>query len=330
MSNLDYKSYKQFESGQKIFFKKAINNVSYILAAFAIIFLMTVIYTRMDLGGVIDSDFYIKLILILLSYDIMYLSMRHSGRDNGAQEKIYINTAEIFERTETYIRKKLLSLLNEWCPKYLKAELETAKTNELTKVGITYDEYLEKYADMEAKEIIKLPLKSRKKKAIIKANKMRELKLTVDMLLSSNNGGSSRRHPLGLTDSQMSFINAANCFIPKTIFGIFSASVVIQMMIDPSAGTIIYGFMNLFAIIIMGVKGYDHGYRNKAEDSVKYMKRQMNYLYIFKLWCEKEKDIVWEIAEEKQEAPQNAISEYEEAAKKMDEKIKGVIATGVK
>jgi hypothetical protein len=283
------------EGGRRVA-KTVLKNFSSIIAIFAMVVLITLIFADIEMMPTFTWAFATKLAVYLFLMYVLFFSMQTTGIQDGRAQTVYAAVMAKYEELRDSIRGDCeLETLQEWCDYYVEYELKTARAKLLRAASIPYRLYEEEYSNPNSP----LPKNvSRKKRlAIIKARHLRPVVLTPDMLL---NCGSLQigRSPLGPTPGVKRVLRSVKDMIPRTIMIFLVTDLAISVITDPTWATVIRGIIMCFVGLMCAYQGYDSGFKNIVEDTVNYVQRQINLLSQYVLWMNKRTEPAEESGEE--------------------------------
>ena len=285
-----------FGEGSRRVAKTVLKNFSSIVAIFAMVVLIALIFADIEMVPTFTWAFATKLLVYLFLMYVLFFSMQTTGIQDGRAQTVYTAVMAKYEELREGIRGDCeLETLQVWCDYYIEYELRTARAKLLRAASIPYRLYEEQYADPNAP----LPKNiSRKKRlAIVKARLLRPVTLTPDMLL---NCGSLivGRSPLGPTPGTKRVLRTIKDMIPRTIMIFLVTDMAISVITDPTWATLIRGIVMCFVGLMCAYQGYDSGFKNIVEDTVNYVQRQINLLSQYVLWMKKRTETAEESGEQ--------------------------------
>ena len=223
----------------------------------------------------IGLDFFL---LFFCSYS-MYVNCSDSGMRSGLISNTYLEASSKFEEFKLKIlTNSLQAFLPGFCKHYIENELKNSRLEVLGVVGITYEEYLAKYVALGTDDIDKLQgVSESQKKAIKKANSIKPIKLTPEMIMKRGRG-SSRRSPLSVSPKT----KKAFVFTYKIVTMLLVSVMVILVIIKSGEKTFWEVFtactIRLITVIMNGFSGYKFGYENIVFDTVNFMADQTDLM----------------------------------------------------
>ena len=216
-------------------------------------------------------------LLLFCSYS-MYISCSDSGMRLGLRSSIY---KEATKRHETLKRRvvdsNMLGRLLEFCVNYVQEELYSARTSVLAYAGISYEVYAEKWLAVDKKSVAECTtLTEIQKNAIIKANKIRPIRLAPEMFMPRGKG-KSNRSPIGATPSAKKGMGFALKLL-ATVGAVALTLVDFNPSSQSALAFVTSMCTNLTIVIINGFSGYRFGYENIVTDTVNYINDQSDMI----------------------------------------------------
>lgn len=260
--------------------KGFINNISSIMSVFIVFVFIVTMTTDIKLNTFIERvALALSFFVFLFCSYLMYINCSGSGRRAGLQSQTYLETVCQYEELKKeIIDKNLQGKLHEFCEYYVSNELKATRAQILANVGISYDEYVEKYqgSDKEALGENK-GISERQRKAILKANSVSPIKLTTEMILKRGRAA-THREPLGINPEIKRGANYAITFVKLFITCGLLGSIVMEVVSTPSWGMVAQVSLKVLAIISHGVSGYKFGYENILFDTCNFMRDQIDLM----------------------------------------------------
>ena len=260
-------------------------NFSVILAAFAMVILITLVFADVSFEATFSWQWAVKLVFYLILMYVLFFSMQSTGVQDGHAQDIYGETRKKYDKLRESIRTDTeLETLQDFCDDYIVAELKAARTKVLRAASIPYTMFAEKWLGNE--EPLPKNISWKKWLAIFVARHLKPITLTPDMLL---NCGSLKigRAPLGATPATRLALRTVQKMIPRTAMTFLVTDIAVNVITNPSWETLITGLMMCFVGVMCAYEGYESGYKNIVDDTVRYIDRQVNILSQYVIWIEK-------------------------------------------
>lgn len=244
---------------------------------FAVVVVMTTdirFVTAADISE-LGSDFFL---LLFCSY-AMYITCVDSGSRGGENAEAYHNAKGRFNGLKKrIIESDMQGRLHEFCNHYIDEDLKSARLYYLAVAGISYSEYIEKYANLSKKCVDNLPsLTDKQKSAIKKANNVKPIKFTPEMILGEQ-GSSRRRLLLGLTPNTKKNIAFGTKFVKMSLVAICMSIIAFDVILEPSWVVFASVCIKLVTVVMNGFSGYQEGFANIAVDTVNYVNNQSDFM----------------------------------------------------
>ncbi len=269
--------------------KGFINNKGLFVGIILVFILILVFTTNVNFQSTAEI---VKLSLVIFvfmfcSYS-MYVNCADSGTRAGKSTTLYTTAQNKYDA----IKKRIISgknqmRLSEFCRWYIDDELKNARKDILDGVGIDYDEYLKIWVCAD-KTTIKTDgeLSERVKAAIIKANTIKPVKLTPEMILKRERGN-KRRAPLGTSPVMRKRTKYGVKLITTISTSLFTCMLALEVISSPSWATFAELCIKLLMVILSGFTGYKMGYENITVDTVDYILDQTDLLNQFEQYLGK-------------------------------------------
>ena len=260
--------------------KTLLNNAGILVGVFIVFAVITIVTTDIKLAdpaqiGQLGIDFFL---LLFCTYS-MYVNCADSGMRLGLRNEDYLAAVDLFEDRKNVIKEnRLQKRMYEFCRYYINRELENTKTNILMVVGFDYETYIEKWVGKSVDYIKSMTnLTITQKNAIIRANAVKPITLTPEMIFMRGRKSESRS-PLGITPQQKKAFNFGFKFISNLVIALFWTAIVIEFAIEPTWQLFVAIVLRTLLIILNGFSGYKFGYENIVFDTTNYMNDQTDLM----------------------------------------------------
>ena len=270
----------KFNNAQRRFTRSVLNNAAWFIGFFLVFIVVVVFTTDISLSnGLGWAQFGLTFFILLFCAYSMYVNFYSSGVRTGKTTDVFSTAYNHYEELKkTVIDGKMQGRLTEFCRYYIDKELENARTNILTEVGITYSDYQKKYCGKDKTELKKDPaLSMAQVDAIIKANKTKPIKLTPEMILKRGRGSASRS-PLGVKPETKRAWAFGTKFCTTCLTSVITGIIMLDIIVNPTWATFAACCLKLLPIILNGFMGYKMGYDNVTIATVNYMGDQSDLL----------------------------------------------------
>ena len=259
--------------------KKILSNAGMICSCF--LFFVAAVVLTTDIKGIQSvtqiAELGLSFVVILFLTYSMYFSCSDSGTKGGRLTLGYLEVCKKCDELKNQIiTQDLYKSLVAFCNDYIRKELKNACSELLSPIGISYEEYEAKCKGKDLKALEEVYSKVQLK-AIKRANKLKPIKLTADMICKRNRRG-SHRNPLGMSPSTKKAINDCLSFVKITLSSLLTGVVVLDAVVDFSWATIVGVLLKLMPVVLYAFNGYKSGYENIIIDSVNYMNDQIDLM----------------------------------------------------
>lgn len=213
----------------------------------------------------------------------VYRTKYDGGIYKGRETEAYKQAKEAFsKKRESVVKNSMTDELRDWCNDYRKKELESLR-KDIVCPYMTYEEYLEKYANMGKEDIKALPLSHQIKRAIHRANRIEPVELRADMLLnaSENINLFGKRRALPMSGGEKRGLDFLNSYISKFIITFLCGMFVIDILSDPSLEMFLQWVVRMFPVVTAFLTGDTNGYRNAVEVDTNRLVAQEKMLTLF-------------------------------------------------
>lgn len=260
--------------------KSLLNNAGIFVGVFLIFAVIVIVTTDISITSFeeiasLSLDFFL---LLFCSYS-MYVNASDSGMRHGLQSVMYLDALDRFSANKKgIIDARRQTGLHEFCRYYIDDELKNVRMSILAVVGFGYNEYRKNWLGLDKKSIKKDPkLTKTQKSALIKANAIKPIKLTPEMIMKRGRG-SSRRVPLGTKPETKKSINFGVKFGSSFLISLVMSIIVLDVVVEPTWVIFASCVLKLLAVAMNGFTGYKFGYENIIFDTVNYMDDQTDLM----------------------------------------------------
>ena len=265
--------------------KGMLKNFSVILAAFAMVVLIALVFADVSFEATFSLQWAVKLGFYLILMYVLFFSMQSTGIQDGRVQDGYVSARSKYNTIRETIRSDSeLESLQDFCDEYIVNELRAARTKVLRAASIPYSMFAEKW--LENDDPLPTDISRKKRLAIRLAQRLKPITLTPDMLLSC---GSLKigRAPLGATPAAMLARRTLVKMLPRTAMTFLVVDLGVNVITNPSWETLITGLMMCFVGCMCAYEGYESGFRNVVDDACRYIDRQTNILSQYVIWVRK-------------------------------------------
>lgn len=257
------------------------SNARTLLIAFILFSVIVVMTTDITLVSIADiKDFGLEFFLILFASYAMYVCCADGGTSAGLLTDVYKAAVSRFtELRNQIVENDRYSRLNEFCAYYIAEELKKTRTQYLIIASINYDEYLEKYSKLSRSELKKhTELTKLQRKAIVRANRVRQIRFNPDMLTTMQGKSALARFALSLTPKTLRKIASSTKFLKMSLVAVGMSLIALQVIFEPTWTVFAEVCMKLAAVVVNGFDGRTMGYNNIVVDTVNYTDAQSDLM----------------------------------------------------
>ena len=243
---------------------------------FTVIVVMTTDIRLVTISSLTDLglEFFI---LLFCSYG-MYICCTDGGVKNGYATELYKNTVQRYEELKTKIQETCLPRMNDFCAHYISEELKQMRMQYLSVACIPYEVYLEKYAKLGNKDINELTeLTSLQKRAVKKANNIRPIKLTPEMILTQGKT-LHYRSALAANPGTMKSISFTVKLFKMSFISICMPLIALDVIMEPSWIVFAEVCLKLFTVVLNGFDGHKDGFTNITVHTVNFTNAQCSLM----------------------------------------------------
>ena len=262
-------------------------NTRPILIAFILFTVIVVMTTDIRLVTISSlTDLGLEFFILLFCSYGMYVCCTDGGVKEGYATDRYKDAVTKYEDLKTKIEDTCLTRMSDFCAHYILEELKRTRMQYLAVACITYDIYLEKYAKLGKEEIDALTdLTSMQKRLVKKANQVKPIKLTPEMILTQGKGHS--RSALSANPRTMKRVALTVKLAKMSFISICMPLIALDMIMEPSWTVFAEVCLKLFMVVLHGFDGHNDGYNNIAVYTVNYVTAQCGLMQEALLFAER-------------------------------------------
>ncbi len=275
---------ESFTNTKKRVTKNILSYTGTFISLLLIFIAIAVLTTEVNLTSVVEVvELGLTLFILIFCAYSMYINLANSGEKAAKSGKLYIETEEKHIAKKKIIKdEKMQPRGSEFCSYWSREELKNTRCQcYLDEVGIDYDVYMKSYVGKTKEELEQMKeLSQAQINAIVEANNVKAIRLSVDMFFKRGRGTSGRK-PLGINPKTKKTIS----YIVKLITTILTMSITgviaLELIVNPTWATFAEVCLKILPIILNGIMGYKMGYENIAVDTVNYMLDQIDLMEEF-------------------------------------------------
>lgn len=265
-------------------------NAGAILGLFMVFAVIITATTEIHLASFDDlTALGLEFFIVFVASYFAYVSCSDSGMRAGLNTDTYISSVNTYESLKRrLVDNDMQADLYGFCRHYIDEELKNTRMNILATVGFTYAEYMEKWNTASEKDIESTDLLTdAQKKIILKANKIRPIRLTPEMIMRRGRNDGSRA-PLGTTPQAKKKMCFGFKFLSSVLITLGVVLIVAKVIEDPTWEIFVTAVWRIVPIVTRGVAGYRMGYENIVVDTSEYISDQTDLLQQAIKYIEKE------------------------------------------
>lgn len=287
-----------FDSAKKRFAKGFMSHLGILMGAFIVFAVIVIMTTDIHLVSFeeitsLSLDFFL---LVFCSYT-MFVCCADSGTKAGLASHTYIETVEKFDATKkSIVDSKMQTKMVDFCRHYVEEELRNTRMAILSVVGFSYEDYQAKYMALVGKEVDAIPeLTTAQKKAVKKANRVKPIKLTPEMIMRRGRG-SHGRAALEANPADKKRALFVTKFVQILLISVLMSMIALDVIIEPTRVIFASICLKLISIVINGFAGYRAGFENIILDTVSFMDGQIDLMHQGIQYIEERSEIRSEIS----------------------------------
>ena len=245
---------------------------------FTVVVVMTTDVKFITISSIRDIG--LEFFLILFASYAFYAVCADGGTSAGLVTDVYKKSVERFATLKEQILDcSRYSRLNDFCSYYIAEELKKTRMQYLIVASIKYDDYLDNYSKLSRSEIkTRTELTELQKKAINKANKVRQIRFTPDMMTTMQGKSAFTRFALYITPKTHRTIAFSTKFIKMSLLAVCMSLIALKVVLEPSWTVFAEVCMKLVTVVINGFDGRTTGYNNITVDTVNYTNAQSDLM----------------------------------------------------
>lgn len=227
------------------------------------------------------------LILYFATVSISLLSRSFSRRKGRNTAQFIAAYEKVEANNQTIIDDGYSARASEYCRKWEDTELRSARTKVLSCVGIAVEEFESKYIKYNKKELKERypELSADELKTIAAAKRVKRLKYDESYLTVSDKVYGRHSPSGGFKTRTVDKIDTARMLLTTAIASAFSASLILEVVADPSWSTVVACAIKVIMIIIFGVFGMVGGYNLSAVRETRELNEKADEQARFIKWC---------------------------------------------
>lgn len=246
---------------------------------FSVVVVMTTDINEITVTSVWDLG--LEFFVLLFSSYAMYVCCADGGTSAGLATDAYKESVNRF----TGLKNRLLedgrySRVNDFCAYYIAEDLKKTRMQHLIVASVSYEEYLEKYVMLSRSELKKqTDLTELQQKAINRANRVRQIRFTPDMLTTMQGKSAFSRFVLYITPKTHRKLAFGAKFVKMSLVAFGMSLIAFKVIVDPTWTVFAEVCIKLVTVVANGFDGRVTGYNNIAIDTVNYTNAQSDLMH---------------------------------------------------
>lgn len=245
---------------------------------FSVVVVMTTDIKFLTISSI--KDIGLEFFLILFASYAMYVTCADGGTASGLATDLYKESVTRFNGLkEQILENSRYSRMNEFCEHYIAEELKKSRMHYLIVASITYEDYLATYSKLSRNELKqRTELTDLQRKAIDKANRVKQIRFTPDMMTTMQGKSAFSRFVLYITPKAQRTFAFSTKFVKMSFLAIGMSLIALKVVLEPSWTVFAEVCMKLFTVVINGFDGRTTGYNNITVDTVNYTNAQSDLM----------------------------------------------------
>lgn len=264
--------------------------ISTVVFLFVVVVLLYLTNISVDMDMSLKEFGYEAVILYIFTVTINFLT-RSIAKRKGKEVKAHVEAyAEVEKNEKEIIDKGLRGFESEYCRNWEEQELRDARKRLLSSAGVDvtrFEGIYVKYSKAELKvKREELGLTEFQLKTVLKAKRIKRLRYDEEYLSSSLKEGRRVSPAGGLNTVRFERIRTVQYLLTAFAGVCVSASLVLDIIAEPTFGTIVMCIIKLVTILISAIAGMIGGYKLTAEMQTQELLRKAVEQKNFIKWCE--------------------------------------------
>lgn len=217
----------------------------------------------------------------------IYMLLRSFASRRGRKTKRWTEAHEnLSKKGAEVLEKNFVQYIPKYCRKWESEHLDDERTLLLERVGITLADYKAKYCSLSKTEIAeRTDLTEKQKKVLNRVNRLRTVRYNESYLYVHRQQDKHASPSGGISTRTMNILAYVRIAITTTITSLFTASILQEVIFNPSKETVIKLVVKLAVIITFAAVGMVSGYTFATTREVNEMNAKSDELETFMKWC---------------------------------------------
>lgn len=269
---------RTFESRASASGKFALNDI---MLMGLVLIAATISFTDFTLSlGSIKSFTALSVFLYVIT-TLVYRNRYDKGKRRGYRDDEYKSALEKYRsRRDDVYEAKYASQVPEFCRIFKARELRRYRESVLSDADLSYDEYAQKYRGKSWRYVMGLSLSSDARRAIMKCNRAKPIKLTPNMILNEN-GEFGRSRLIGQSGRERERSDKKRQLISRAIMALLGSMIAINLILDFSLVTVFQWFVRMLPVVSAVITGDDSGFCNVVVTETNFKRDQVAVINLF-------------------------------------------------
>lgn len=217
----------------------------------------------------------------------IYMLLRSFAQRRGRKTDRWMKAQEdLNKKGAEVLGKNFVQHIPKYCREWERIHLDDERTLLLERVGLTLEDYKKNYCSLSKKEILaREDLTEQRKKMLIRVNRLRTVRYNESYLYVHRQQHKHASPSGGLSARTVNMLTYARIAINTTLTSLFTASILQEVIFNPSKETVIKLVVKLAVIITFAAIGMVGGYTFSTTREVNEMNAKSDELETFMKWC---------------------------------------------
>lgn len=212
---------------------------------------------------------------------IVYRNRYNKGKLRGRTDQEYLESLTEYRKAKDKIAERgIASNIPVFCQQYKATELKEYRKGLLFDVDLDYETYLKEFRQMSALQVLRLPLPFATRKAIIKCNNAKPIKLTPGLIMNES-GEADREKIISQSGRDRERKDKMMNFIFRGVTVLLGGLIAVNIIFDFSIITIVRWLVRMLPIASAIIMGDDSGFCSIAVTETNFKKGQTSIINLF-------------------------------------------------
>lgn len=212
---------------------------------------------------------------------IVYRNRYSKGKLRGRTDQEYLDALKDYREAKNNIAERgIASNIPAFCQQYKATELKEYRKGLLCDVDVDYDTYLKEYRQLSMIHVLRLPLPYATRKAIIKCNLAKPIKLTPGVIMNES-GEADREKIIAQSGLERERMDKLKNFVFRGVTVLLGGMIAVNIIFDFSFMAIVIWLVRMLPIASAIVMGEDSGFCSIAVTETNFKKGQTSIINLF-------------------------------------------------